>query len=66
LNHLGDEIPECRAAAAETLGKTSRDVAFTHISHLLTKEKDEKVIRTMRQALVDIRKNMRAEHAENR
>lgn len=57
LAHLTDEIPECRAAAAETLGNTSRDAAFTHIVYLLDSEKDENVIKAMRKALVSIRKN---------
>lgn len=64
LNFLNDEAPECRIAAAEALGKTSRDVAFTHISHKMNSEKDENVIKAMRSALSSIRENMRIEHAE--
>ena len=63
LTFLTDEVPECRAAAAEALGKTSRDVAVTHITHLLNSEKDERVIQAMRAALRSIRENMKAEHA---
>lgn len=64
ITYLTDEVPECRIAAAETLGKTSRDIAFTHISHLLGSEKDENVIKAMRKALISIRENIRIEHAE--
>ncbi len=64
LNYLNDEAPECRIAAAEELGKTSRDIACTHISHILNNEKDENVIKALRAALSSIRKNMRVEHAE--
>lgn len=63
LNYLNDEAPECRIAAAEELGKTSRDVAVTHISHIMNSEKDEKVVKAMREALSSIRKNMELEHA---
>lgn len=62
ITFLTDDIPECRIAAVETLGKTSQDIAFTHISHLLNYEKDERVAKAMREALISIRKNMRAEH----
>ena len=62
LTYLSDELPECRIAAAEALGTTSKDSAFTYISHILSSEKDERVIRAMRQALVDIRENMQKEH----
>lgn len=65
LTYLTDEVPECRIAAAEELGKTSRDVAFTHISHLLGSETDERVIKTMRTSLVSIRENIRLEHSAN-
>lgn len=63
LTFLTDEVPECRAAAAEALGKTSRDVAVTHITHLLNSEKDERVILAMRAALRSIRENMKVEHS---
>ena len=59
LNFLTDEAPECRIAALEMLGKTNRDVAITHISHLLGTEKDEKVSKAMREALSSIRNNMK-------
>lgn len=59
LNYLTDETPECRIAALEMLGKTDRDVAITHISHLLGTEKDEKVAKAMREALSSIRSNMK-------
>lgn len=59
LNYLTDEAPECRIAALEMLGKTDRDVAITHISHLLGTEKDEKVAKAMREALSSIRSNMK-------
>lgn len=64
LTLLTDEVPECRIAAAEALGQTSRDVAFTHISHVLGSEKDERVVKAMRAALVSIRENMKREHSE--
>ena len=63
LNYLHDEAPECRIAAAEELGKTSRDVACTHISHILGTEKDENVIKALRAALTSIRENMKHEHS---
>lgn len=63
LNYLHDEAPECRIAAAEELGKTSRDVACTHISHILNSEKDENVIKALRAALTSIRENMKREHS---
>ena len=65
LTFLNDESPECRIAAAETLAKTSRDVACTNINHVLLSEKDERVIKAMREALVSIHQNMRAEHTQN-
>lgn len=64
LTYLSDDIPECRIAAAETLGQTSRDVALTHIIHLLASEKDDRVIAAMKTALSDIRENIRREHSE--
>ena len=64
LTYLSDEVPECRIAAAETLGKTARDSAFTHISYLLKSETDARVIKAMRGALISIRENMRIAHAE--
>lgn len=64
LTFLTDEVPECRIAAAETLGQTSRDVAFTNISHLMNTEKDPNVKKAMREALISIRENMRKEHSE--
>lgn len=63
LNYLHDEAPECRIAAAEELGKTSRDVACTHISHILTTEKDENVINALRAAHKAIRENEKREHS---
>ena len=63
LNCLYDEAPECRIAAAQELGKTSEDVAFTYISHIMINEKDENVIEAMKAALVSIRENMRIEHS---
>lgn len=64
LSYLTDEVPQCRAAAVETLGKTSRDAAFTNIVYLLNSEKDETVIKAMRNALISIRKNEKLEHSE--
>lgn len=64
LNYLYDEAPACRIAAAEELSKTSRDVACTHISHILNSEKNEDVKKAMRAALISIRENMRREHLE--
>lgn len=64
ISLLTDEIPEYRIAAVETLGKTSSDIAFTHISHWLSSEKNEDVKRAMSAALVSIRENMRISHSE--
>ncbi len=63
LTFLTDDVPECRAAAAEALGKTSRDVAVTYITYSLKSEKDEKVIQTMRTALRSIRENIKVERS---
>lgn len=64
LQFVSDPDPECRIAAAEMLGKTSRDVAFTHISHYFATEKDERVAAAMKKAMLSIRENMKREHAE--
>lgn len=64
LNWLNDSEADYRMVAAETLGKTSRDAAFTHISHKIESETNERVIKVMRQALVSIRENMQNEHTE--
>lgn len=64
LTYLTDEYAECRIAAAETLGQTARESAFTNISHELSKEKDPRVIQAMRKALTSIRENIRYEHTE--
>ncbi len=65
LDCLTDDAPECRAAAAEMLGQTSRDAAFTNIVHLLDSEKDERVIKAMKEALKSIRENEKLEHSEH-
>lgn len=65
LDCLTDDAPECRAAAAEMIGQTSRDAAFTNIVHLLDSEKDERVIKAMKEALKSIRENEKLEHSEH-
>lgn len=55
INSLTDPEAEVRMAAAESLGETKKDVAFTHLSHNLSSEKDERVIRAMKEAMVKIR-----------
>lgn len=64
LSLLSNEVPECRIAVAETLGQTSSDIAFTHISHALNTEQDERVIKAMRAALRSIRENSKKKHSE--
>lgn len=58
LVFLTDPVPENRIAACMALGKTSKDVAFTHLSHWLRSETDENVRKAMKTAMSDIRKNM--------
>lgn len=60
---LYDEIPECRIAACEMLGNTSREIACTHICYLLDKETNEDVKNAMKSALTSIHKNIEAEHS---
>lgn len=57
LNFLTDESPECRIASCQMLGETTKDIAITHITHLLDKEEDEDVIKAMRAALSSIKAN---------
>lgn len=66
ITYLTDPAAECRAAAAEVLGKTAVDAAFTHMSHLINTEKDEKVINAMRASLASIHKNMDKLHIESK
>ena len=58
LAFLTDESAECRIAAVEMLSTASKEVAYTHIVHLLDSEEDEKVQAAMRSALVSIKKNI--------
>lgn len=64
LTYLSDELPECRIAACEALGQSTRDVAFTHISYMLLHEKDESVKNAMKAALVHIRNNEEQIHTK--
>ena len=58
LAFLTDESPECRIAAVEMLSTTTKEVAYTHIVHLLDSEEDENVKIAMRKALVSIKENI--------
>ncbi len=58
LAFLTDESVECRIAAVEMLSSADKEVAYTHIVHLLDSEEDESVKAAMREALVSIKKNM--------
>lgn len=58
LAFLTDDDVECRIAAVEMLSTSSKEVAYTHIVHLLDSEKDENVKAAMRNALVSIKKNI--------
>ncbi len=60
LAYLKDDDAECRLAAAEMLGGTSKEVAFTHIVYLLKIEKDEAVKEAMKNALISIKANIGA------
>lgn len=51
------EDAQIRMAAAEGLGESRCDIAFAHLSHLVSKEKDERVIRAAKEAIAKIRKN---------
>ena len=59
LSYLKDDSPECRIAAAETLGQTSKEIAVTYICQYIQNEKDERVIKAMKDALASIRANIR-------
>lgn len=63
INYLRDEDAECRIAAAEVLGSTSRETAITHLNYQAGKETDERVIQAMNAAAISIRANVRREHA---
>lgn len=65
LTSLNDENAECRIAAAEALGKTSRESAVTHMIHRLQFETNEKVICEIKKAIAGIRENIHREYAEN-
>lgn len=58
LAFLTDDDAECRIAAVEMLSSASKEVAYTHIVHLLDTEEDENVKVAMRNALVSIKKNI--------
>ena len=58
LAFLTDDSAECRIAAVEMLSTSSKEVAYTHIVHLLDSEEDENVKEAMRNALVSIKKNI--------
>ena len=60
LAYLKDADYECRVAAAEMLGKTSKEIALTHITYLLETEENAEVAEAMRNALTSIRENMKA------
>ncbi len=55
LNYLDDENAECRIAAAREIGKTSRDVALTHLLRNVSIEKDERVAAAMKAAIASIK-----------
>lgn len=59
LGYLKDESPECRIAAAETLGQCSREVAVTYLCQYIQTEQDENVVKAMKAAISSIRENMR-------
>lgn len=60
LSYLKDEEPACRIAAAETLASSSKEIAVTYICRYIQDEKDENVIKAMKEALASIRENMHA------
>lgn len=66
ITYLTDPAPECRAAAAQLLGKTAADSAFTHMSHLINTETNGKVIDTMRASLASIHENMAELHIQSK
>ena len=59
LGYLKDESPECRIAAAETLGQCSREVAVTYLCQYIQTEQDENVVKAMKAAISSIRENIR-------
>ncbi len=66
ITYLTDPAPECRAAAAQVLGRTAADSAFTHMSHLINLETSEKVISAMRASLASIHENMAELHIQSK
>lgn len=62
INFLYDVTPECRIAACQSLSQTTRSVAVTHLSHIITTEENEEVKNEMRLAMASIKANIKAEH----
>ena len=60
LSYLKDEDPACRIAAAEALATSSKDIAVTYICRYIQDEKDENVIKAMKESLASIRANIHA------
>ena len=54
INALEDSDPLVRKAAAEGLGETKKDVAFTHLAYHFEKELDENVKKAMKNAMSSI------------
>lgn len=63
IDYLRDEDAECRAAAAEMLGNTTREAAITHLNYQAGKETDERALQAMNAAAISIRANIRRQHA---
>ena len=63
INFLYDETPECRIAACQNLSQTTRSVAITHLSHIITTEENEDVKNEMKVAIAAIKENIKKEHS---
>lgn len=60
MNYLHDELPEVRIAAAKALQSESQEVVVTHLCWYLRDEKDENVIKAIKETLASVRANMAA------
>lgn len=58
MNYLHDESPEVRIAAAKALQSESQDVVVTHLCWYLRDEKDENVIKAIKETLACVRANI--------
>lgn len=60
MHYLRDEEPQCRIAAANALKSANQEVVVTHLCWCIRDEKDEEVIKVIKEALASVRANMAA------